>query len=124
MVHFSSSGDLTNTERFLNKITKRKYDDILEAYGQAGVRALSEATPKMTGKTAESWEYDIRRSGGQIEISWNNTNVSNGVNIAVILDAGHGTGTGGYVVGRDYIKPTIRPIFDAIANGVWKEVTE
>lgn len=88
-----------------------------------GVDALSAATPVDTGKTAASWGYVITRTSDTATITWTNSNVNNGVPIALILQYGHGTGTGGYVKGRDYIKPAIRPVFDELANELWKEVT-
>lgn len=97
--------------------------NILHKYGQLGVQALSLATPLDSGETATSWNYEIEQDGDTITLAWNNTHVNHGVNIAVILQYGHGTGTGGYVVGRDYINPALRPIFDDIADAVWKEVS-
>lgn len=123
-VHVRATGDFKNTERFLQNAHKKKYLSVLEEYGQAGVDALASATPKGSGKTAASWSYEIVQSGERASIYWKNSNVNDGVNIAVILEYGHGTGWGGYVVGREYIRPAIRPIFDAIADGVWKEVTD
>ena len=93
-------------------------------YGEKGVSALASATPVDTGKTAESWQYKIEQTKGSIRIYWTNTNVNNGVPIAIIIQTGHGTGTGGYVQGRDYINPAIRPIFDNIANDVWRDITK
>lgn len=95
----------------------------LEKYGQRGVSALASATPVESGLTASSWTYEIVRKPGSISINFNNTNIQNGVPIAVILQLGHGTGTGGWVEGRDYINPAIQPIFDEIVNEAWKEVT-
>lgn len=96
----------------------------LDRLALEGVAALALATPRDTGATATSWDYEIKRSNGQISIYWTNDNVNKGVNIAVILQYGHGTRNGGYVMGRDYINPAIRPIFDKIAEAAWKEVTE
>jgi hypothetical protein len=98
--------------------------DNLEQYGQKGVDALASATPKDSGETAHCWAYKIERKSGKVSIVWSNTNVVNGSNIAVLIQYGHGTGTGGYVQGRDYINPAIRPIFDKIADDVWKKVTQ
>ena len=95
----------------------------LDRYGQMGVDALASATPLDSGETASSWGYEIQRSGKSFSISWTNTNTNGSVNVAIILQYGHGTGTGGYVPGRDYINPAIRPVFDKIADGVWKVVT-
>jgi hypothetical protein len=94
----------------------------LEGYGQSGVDALSSATPRRTGKTAESWKYRVIRDRSHPRIEWYNTNIRNGSVIAVLIQYGHGTGTGGYVQGRDYINPAIRPIFDKIADDMWRQV--
>ena len=96
----------------------------LDKFGRAGVEALSSATPVNTGKTANSWYYEIENKNGTATISFNNSNIQNGIPIAIILQYGHGTGTGGWVQGRDYINPAIRPIFDEIAENAWKEVTK
>lgn len=122
MITASVKGDFKNTYAFLNRIIKLDFDRTLAKYGEMGVEALAEATPKRTGKTAASWTYKIEKSMSGITISWTNTNVSRGVNIAVILDTGHGTKNGGYVRGRHYISPAIQPIFDQIAKEAWEEV--
>lgn len=95
-----------------------------DQYGRAGVAALASATPVDSGETAQSWYYEITNKKGSVSISFHNSNIQNGVPIAIILQYGHGTGTGGWVAGRDYINPAIRPIFDQIANDAWKEVTK
>lgn len=95
----------------------------LGKYGVEGVQALSQATPQDSGLTASSWSYEILKQNGNYTIVWINTNVHSGVSVAVLIQYGHGTGTGGYVQGRDYINPAIQPIFDRIANDVWKVVT-
>lgn len=123
MIRFKHSGDFNNTERFFKKATEASYLRILEAYGQAGVEALASMTPSETGKTASSWGYEIVQTKSGYSIYWTNSNVNNGVNIALILQYGHGTGTGGYVQGIDYVNPAIRPIFETMANEAWKEVT-
>ncbi len=117
-------GDFSNLEKFLNRVTKRNYLNILSRYGQMGVDALSAATPKKTGLTASSWTYEIEHNHETISIRWINTNENKGVNIALILEYGHGTRRGGYVRGRKYISPAIQPIFDQMADEVWREVTE
>ena len=122
VISFSSKGDFSNIEKFLAAMQRRKYLDALESYGKIGVDALASATPKDTGRTAASWSYEIEQGPGSSKITWKNSNINEGVNIAVILQYGHGTGTGGYVVGRDYINPAIQPIFDQIADAAWKEV--
>lgn len=124
MVVITNKGNFKNAFKFLKKaITfRRNYREILERYGEEGVKALSAATPTDSGVTAESWYYEIEEGPIGMKISWNNSHVNKGVNIAVILQYGHGTGTGGYVVGRDYINPALRPVFDGIASEAWKEL--
>ena len=123
MIVITQSGNFNNTERFLNGAKKLDVKRILESYAKEGVRALSSATPVDSGLTASSWDYKIDISKGSYSISWTNSNVVDGVPIAIILQYGHGTGTGGYVQGRDYINPALRPIFDKIADSVWREVS-
>ena len=122
-VKFEVSGGFTKTERFLNRMKRREYLNVLDEFGREGVQALRNATPVESGLTAESWDYEIKRTRDYIEIIWTNSNINNGVPIAIILQYGHGTGTGGYVQGRDYINPAIQPIFDKIAEKAWKVVT-
>ncbi len=124
MIRFAERGNFNNTEKFLKKPHGRNVRSILNKYGRIGVEALSTATPKDSGLTAASWGYSIEENGTSTKIVWTNSNVNKGVNIAVILQYGHGTGSGGYVVGRDYINPALKPVFDSIANVLWKEVTE
>ena len=123
MIRISHSGNFDNLEKFLKSAEKNSIFSQLSKYGPIGVSALANATPKDSGKTASSWTYEIRDTGGSYVIQWINTNNNRGVNIAVILQYGHGTGTGGYVQGRDYINPAMRPIFDQIAQEAWKVVT-
>lgn len=122
MVTFSVSGDYKKTRQFLQKSQKMDFKSILAKYGQMGVDALREATPKDSGETAESWGYEIQTMRNGATIYWTNSHVNQGVNIALILQYGHGTGTGGWVEGRDYINPSIQPIFDEIADAAIKEV--
>lgn len=124
MINFKSKGDFSKLSSYLKNVRKASKVDILDKYGQKGVKALSSATPVSTGLTASSWYYEIIRSNGKVEITFNNSNIQNGVPIAIILQYGHGTGTGGWVEGRDYINPAIRPLFDEIANAAWREVTK
>ena len=124
IIQFKQKGDFSKTESFLKKLRKLDLDSALRKYGELGVQALANATPVETGKTAASWDYKIERGKGVVTITWTNSNVNNGVPIALLIQYGHGTGTGGYVQGRDYIKPAIRPIFDQLAEALWKEVTE
>lgn len=124
MIKITSSGDFSRTFKFLNFMSNWKIDKILQKYGRQGVAALAAATPVESGTTANSWSYEIKTSGQSATIYWSNSNVNKGVNIAVILQFGHGTGTGGYVQGRDYINPAMRPIFDKIAEEAWMEVVK
>lgn len=124
MITLSAKGDYSTTYKFLNKISTRFVNNRLELYGQKGINALAANTPKDTGLTAASWYYEIEYTDNGVGIYWKNSNVNNGVNIAIILQYGHGTNGGGYVQGIDYINPALRPIFEAIADDVWKEVTE
>lgn len=124
MIRFRQKGDFSNLTIFLvkEKQVVKKCD--LDKYGKEGVAALMSATPKDTGLTANSWYYEVLRSSGKVIITWNNSNIQNGVPIAVILQYGHGTRNGGYVRGRDYINPAIQPVFDKMAKELWKEVTD
>lgn len=122
-VNFEVSGGFTKTERFLNRMKRREYLNVLDEFGRDGVQALRNATSVDSGATAEAWDYEIKRTRNYTEIVWTNSNINDGVPIAVILQYGHGTGTGGYVQGRDYINPAIRPVFDKIAEKAWKVVT-
>lgn len=123
MIRIRQSGDFDKTEKFLKRIRQADFTKGLEKYAKAGVSALASATPVDSGLTAASWDYEIHRSKGRVVIYWTNSNINDGVKIAVILQYGHGTNNGGYVQGIDYINPALRPIFDKIANEAWKEVT-
>lgn len=122
-ISFKHRGDFSKTEKYLKKLQDSKEFMLLAKYGQRGVVALSAATPVDTGKTAASWSYDVVKENGRIKLVFNNNNIQNGVNIAIILDLGHGTRNGGYVVGRDYINPAIAPVLQQLADELWKEVT-
>lgn len=122
MITVESKGNFDNTEKLLKRIKSRDYLKVLDKFGQQGVTALSGATPTRSGKTASSWDYEVLVSGGSITIQWTNSNINNGVSIAIILQYGHGTRNGGYVVGRDYINPAMRPLFDKMADEAWKAV--
>lgn len=124
MIQFRHKGDLSKTSRFLERAREAVKIGELDKYGREGVLALSSATPVDTGKTAASWEYRISRDKDGVTISFRNTNIQNGVPIAIILQYGHGTRNGGWVQGRDYINPAIQPIFDKLAQAAWKEVTK
>lgn len=124
MIKLSQKGDLRRVEKYLRKSIGDDWQRVLEQYGKQGVEALSKYTPKDTGLTASSWSYEITKKNGIISLTWKNSNVNNGVNIALILQYGHGTANGGYVQGRDYINPALQPIFDKLAEQAWKEVTK
>lgn len=123
MIRFKHKGSFKNTEHFFKKAAEASYLRILERYGQAGVEALASTTPAESGKTAALWGYELVRTKRGYSIYWTNGNIVSGVSIALILQYGHGTGTGGYVRGIDYINPAIRPIFESMASEAWKEVT-
>lgn len=122
MIEASASGNTNRVEQFLKRMIGGDIFSLLNRYGQEGVDALAAATPKDSGETAAGWYYEVTHKNGTYSISWKNRNVVDGVNIAIILQYGHGTGTGGYVAGRDYINPVILPLFERIKADVWKAV--
>ena len=123
-IKFRQKGNFSNTELFFERCKNLFHLGVLDKYGREGVAALSMATPVDTGKTASSWRYEVTNNKGNLSIGWINDNVSkDGTPIVVYIQYGHGTRQGGYVRGTDFINPTIRPIFDKIANDLWKEVT-
>lgn len=122
MITCQVSGNYNNIRKFLRKNEHMSLRSVLDKYGRLGVEALSKATPVDTGKTADSWSYEIEKTREGYTISWNNSNVNHGVPIALILQYGHGTGTGGYVQGIDYINPAMRKVFQELADDAWKEV--
>lgn len=124
MIKIRQKGDFSKLTRFLEKAKKNVRISDLDKYGREGVAALSSATPVDTGTTANSWYYKIENKSGSVKISFYNSNIQNGVPIAIILQYGHGTRNGGWVEGRDYINPAIQPIFDKITNDAWREVTK
>ena len=123
MIKIIQKGDFSKTEKFLKKAKEADFYRHIEQYAQLGVEALREATPIDSGKTADSWSYEINITKKQAEITWINNNTNKGENIAILIQYGHGTGTGGYVRGRDYINPAMVSVFDKIVNEIWKEVT-
>lgn len=123
MFSFTSHGSFARTEAFLKRMNKGGMFDALDASAREGVAALSNATPVDSGITAASWGYEIQKSRGSCTITWTNDHVIDGRPIVIMLQYGHGTGTGGYVQGRDFINPAIKPVFDRIADKVWKAVT-
>jgi hypothetical protein len=124
MITFTESGDFKNTERYLEHLQRDDLASVLNKYGSLGVNALANATPVDSGLTSESWYYTIESKRGYYSIRWHNNNINEGESIAILIQYGHGTRTGGYVQGRDYIMPAIRPIFDQIAAEAWREVTQ
>lgn len=124
MITFTQKGDFSKLNSFLERVKNVVKLGDLDKYGREGVAALSSATPKDTGLTAESWYYKIVRENGSVSIQFLNSHINKGVPIAIILQYGHGTRNGGWVQGIDYINPTIQPIFNKIANDAWREVTK
>ncbi len=123
MISRSSSGSFKNAMAFLQKMQKFDIRKVVEPHAQAGVNALAAATKRDSGLAAESWGYEILQNGSSVTIVWTNSDVENGFRVALMIQYGHGTGTGGYVAGEDYINPTMRPIFDKISDDVRKAVT-
>lgn len=124
MIKFSHKGNFNNTTRFLKGAKEAARIKVLDKYGRQGVVALASATPKDSGTTANSWYYKIEHQNGSYKLLFCNSHINKGVPIAIILQYGHGTGTGGWVEGRDYINPAIQPIFDRIVEEAWREVTK
>lgn len=124
MVVIKTKGSFNRTTKFLHNCLRIDYSRILKKYGERGVKELSDATPIDSGVTAESWKYEIIDSKSGPSIVWSNENINDGVNIAILIQYGHGTRNGGYVVGRDYINPAIQPVFDEMADAIWKELNK
>ena len=124
MISFRQKGDFSKLTRYLERAKNAVRMGNLDKYGRQGAAALASTTPVDTGATANSWYYEVTNQNGSAAITFYNSNIQNGVPIAIILQYGHGTGTGGYVQGRDYINPAIQPIFDKLANDAWREVTK
>ena len=123
MIKVKTSGSFSNMQKFLKRANLIRVEKILNRYGRYGCQRLAAATPVDSGKTAASWTYEVVQKDGAYDLVFLNTNTNKYVNIAIILQTGHATGTGGYVKGQDYINPVLKPIFDSIADQVWKEVT-
>lgn len=123
MITIESTGSFKNLEKFLKRMSEGDIFSALDRFAQEGVRALAANTPRDSGVTAASWTYSVEKTGREYSITWSNTNTENGFPVAIMLQYGHGTGNGGYVAGRDYINPALKPIFDKIADQVWKAVT-
>ena len=124
MIQLRHKGDFSKLTRYFEKVKEVVRIGDLDKYGREGVAALASATPTDTGETASSWYYQIEHNNGSAKIAFHNSHINDGVPIATILQYGHGTGTGGWVQGRDYINPAIQPIFDKITEEAWKEVTK
>ena len=124
MIKFRHKGSFKHAEKFLENANRRQYLKKLDVFGREGVAALSAYTPVASGKTAESWDYEIHWGHGNVTIYWTNSNFNDNVPIAVILQYGHGTGTGGYVQGIDYINPALKDVFRHIADAAWEELTK
>ena len=124
MFRLISKGDWSKTSKFLEKCKTLFNSASFDKYGRVGVIALESATPKETGATANAWSYKVEKSSNQVSIIWENSNEPKGFPVAVMLQFGHGTGTGGFVRGIDYINPAMRPVFEQIAEDLWREVTQ
>lgn len=122
MIKVKQKGDFKKSERFFNWVVKKKYTEFFKQIGELGVEALHDATPKDTGKTAASWSYSIENTNGGTSIVWSNSNTNKGANIAILIQYGHGTGTGAYIKGVDYINPALQPVFEAFAKDIEVEV--
>lgn len=123
MITIESNGSFAKTEAFFQAMKRKQIFSALDHYGRLGVSALQQATPVDSGQSARSWSYEILRDGKSYSIIWTNSNIVAGTPVVILLQYGHGTGTGGYVEGRDFINPAIQPIFDKISTEVWKVVT-
>lgn len=121
---YTYSGDLKGTRGFLNRLKQDRFVDRLDKYGQMGVKALRDATPRNTGKTADSWDYVIEQNKDSVTITWTNSNENRSIPIALLIQYGHATRNGGWISGIDYINPALKPIFEQIATSAWKEVSE
>lgn len=122
MITVKQTGDFAKIDKFLRKMKTRDARALLERYGQRGVDLLAEATPKDSGKTSESWSYEVEVSSGRYNIVWTNSNINKGVNIAMIIQYGHGTRQGGFIQGIDYINPATQKVFEEMAQELWGEV--
>lgn len=124
MITFRQKGDFSKLNRYLEQVKEAAHVGVLDRYGKAGVSALASATPVDTGLAAHSWYYEIERDKNSARIVFMNSDIEDGFPVAIMLQYGHGTGTGGWVEGRDYINPAIQPIFDKLAEDAWREVTK
>jgi hypothetical protein len=124
MIKFRQKGDFSKVTKYFEELNDAKRFKILDKYGKDGVAALASATPIESGLTANSWYYKVETKNGSASVSFHNSNIQNGVPIAIILQYGHGTRNGGWVEGRDYINPALQPVFDQIVEHAWREVTK
>ena len=122
-IKIKQKGNFENLTKYLKDASRGVRREILQKFGEKGLDVLRTATPIDTGKTAESWYYEIENRRNSLVLSFHNSNIQNGTPIAIILQYGHGTGTGGYVAGRDYINPALQPVFDRLAEEAWREVS-
>lgn len=123
MIKTSDSGSFKNTMTWLEEMKKGKMFEDIDRLAREGANLLSHATPQDTGRAASDWDYEIKKGKGVVTIHWTNDDIEDGVNVVILLQYGHGTGTGGYVSGRDFINPVMRPLFDKITETIWKRVT-
>ena len=121
-ISITNSGSFNKTDKFLKKMSENSIYSVLQKYGEIGVAELAAATPVDSGRTSSAWNYRVIIERSNARVQWYNSNENQGFSVAIGLQYGHGTGTGGYVIGRDYINPTMRPIFDKIADQVWNEI--
>lgn len=123
MIEIESHGDWSKTSKWFNKVLRRSYKDQLAKYGEMGVANLSANTPKDTGLTSRSWGYEITEDEDSVTITWTNSNMARErISIALLIQHGHATRSGTFVQGRDYINPSLAPVFDAISKKAWEEV--
>lgn len=123
MIKIKHRGDFNKTDRFLNRVKKIDFASLLAPYGQHGVTALAGATPKRSGEAASSWGYEINANSKEVKITWTNSKMAGSVPLVILIQYGHGTGTGGYVQGQDFINPALRPVFNRMAMDIWREIT-
>jgi hypothetical protein len=123
MITIETSGSFKKTEDFLSKMSKLNFESLLDRYGAMGVSVLASVTPRDSGLTAGSWNYEVVKEKGRYSIVWHNTNVVSGIPVAILIQYGHATRNGTWIEGYDYINPVIKPMFDRIADEVWKQVT-
>jgi hypothetical protein len=123
MIELTCDGEFTLTEKYLKSLQNNDISSDLDHYGRLGLDALASATPVDSGLAASSWGYRILNEANGPTIEWYNTDIEGGVSVVILIQYGHGTGTGGYVAGRDFINPAIQGVFDKIAEDLWKKVS-